>query len=139
MAVLNRAATALFVGIVTAAPPRETATPDSHLFRPLVHSWPLRTVIEVEQDVLTATGLHRGEETEPLGQRRGAETILKTKKCPRATAVKYGRTAATGSKAGPGGGEQREQVVVDRRRRVAESRQQGREGENVSEREKKAE
>lgn len=33
----------------------------SHLFRPLVHSWPLRTVIKVEQYVLTAARLHRGE------------------------------------------------------------------------------
>lgn len=54
---------------------------DSHLFGPLVHSRPLRTVIEVEENVLTAAGLQGGEETEPLGQRRGgAETIPKTKK-----------------------------------------------------------
>lgn len=33
----------------------------SHLFRPLVHSWPLRTVVEVEQYVLTAAGLRREE------------------------------------------------------------------------------
>lgn len=81
---------------MAAAPPREMATPDSHLFRPLVHSWPLRTVIEVEQYVLTAAGLHRGEETEPVGQRRGAETILKTKNCPQATVVKYGRKTELG-------------------------------------------
>lgn len=34
----------------------------SHLFWSLVHSWPLRTVVKVEQYVLTAAGLHREEE-----------------------------------------------------------------------------
>lgn len=33
----------------------------SHLFRALVHSWPLWTVIEVEQYVLTAAGLNTEE------------------------------------------------------------------------------
>lgn len=35
----------------------------SHLFGPLVHSWPLRTVIKVEQYVLTAARLQRRETT----------------------------------------------------------------------------
>lgn len=50
----------------------------SHLFGPLVHSRPLRTVIKVEQYVLTAARLHRGEETETMDQRRGPETIRAT-------------------------------------------------------------
>lgn len=98
MAIFNRTATVQIVGRVAVAPPRAMVTPDSHLFRSLVHSWPLRTVIEVEQYVLTAAGLHRGEETEPVGQGRGAETILKTKNCPQATAVKDGRKTEPGGK-----------------------------------------
>lgn len=51
----------------------------SHLFRPLVHSWPLRTVIKVEQYVLTATRLHRGEtereNRECIDPRGGSETV----------------------------------------------------------------
>lgn len=89
-------ATVQLVGRVAVAPPREMVIPESHLFRSFVHSWPLRTVIEVEQYVLTAAGLHRGEETEPVGQGRGAETILKTKNCPQATVVKYGRQTELG-------------------------------------------
>lgn len=55
----------------------------SHLFRPLVHSRPLRTVIKVEQYVLTASRLHRGKHTERRDQRGGGETVLNSydKKC----------------------------------------------------------
>lgn len=47
----------------------------SHLFRPLVHSRPLRTVIKVEQYVLTASRLQRGKHTERRDQRGGRETV----------------------------------------------------------------
>lgn len=114
--------------------PGRRGTPDSHLFGPLVHSWPLRTVIEVEQYVLTAAGLHRGEETEPVGQRQGAETIRKTKNCPQATVVKYGRKTELE-------GEQEEWGAVGtgggwRRRAGTELRHQRGGGEKLREREK---
>ncbi len=54
---------------------------ESHLFRPLVHSWPLRTVIKVEQYVLTAVRLHRGAtegkraQREQRSEREGSESV----------------------------------------------------------------
>lgn len=45
----------------------------SHLFRPFVHSWPLRTVIKVEQYVLTAARLHRRETGRERNKKRLGE------------------------------------------------------------------
>lgn len=75
----------------------------SHLFGPLVHSRPLRTVIKVEQYVLTAARLHRGEETETMDQRRGPETIRTTQTVCRLRRRSMGQNR-TDTQGGGGGG-----------------------------------
>lgn len=108
----------------------------SHLFGPLVHSRPLRTVIKVEQYVLTAARLHRGEETETMDQRRGPETICTTQTVCRlrrrsmGPGRRNGRTEQTHKEDGDGkygrdGEKQQEQLEDGGGRRTELRRQRG--------------